>query len=414
MIPIRRLALAAVFTSTALIAAETHSGPPALPPWFPAQLFAPHDVVAEDYDEGSFFVRQPTKDHPDHYGTETYRGRYWSASLAPKNREEWRANDKGLALWSQASKQLTAGGFREVYRDGNESAIDQTFLKADPRHPVYLEIVLNTRDASRNKVTIVEVGSNPLVVNMKPPASVPEKITDKDDFPYLPPPVPEKLSRTEHSDDPMIYSPAKGPGFPAGSGYTMKQYPNVPAISPVAAHDAYLDAFKKAGWTIGADYANEGVYAHYDKNGRDIYARMRHSEGRDFDMFVADVGSELKATLATKCKAAVYGINFDFDKATLRPDSEPTLTQVLRLLKDDPKLAIEIGGHTDNVGKPDYNMKLSDRRAASVREWLVAHGIAASRLTSRGYGDTQPLVPNSSDENRAKNRRVELKKPNCK
>jgi outer membrane protein OmpA-like peptidoglycan-associated protein len=212
----------------------------------------------------------------------------------------------------------------------------------------------------------------------------------------------------------MDFSPASGPAIPVGSGYTVKSYPNVPEISPMEAHDAYFDALKKVGWTIGANYPNEGVYAHFDKNGRDIYARVRYSEGRPFDMFVADVGSELKATLAKNCKAAVYGINFDFDKATLRPDSEPTLTQVLRLLRDEPKLTVEIGGHTDNVGKADYNMKLSDRRAATVREWLVGHGIAASRLTSRGYGDTQPLVPNDSDENRAKNRRVELKKPNCR
>jgi len=86
---------------------------------------------------------------------------------------------------------------------------------------------------------------------------------------------------------------------------------------------------------------------------------------------------------------------------------------VLNLMKADPKLAIEIGGHTDNVGKPDYNLKLSDARAAAVRQWLIEHGIAAARLTSRGYGDTQPLVPNTSDENRARNRRVELKRAGC-
>jgi outer membrane protein OmpA-like peptidoglycan-associated protein len=83
-------------------------------------------------------------------------------------------------------------------------------------------------------------------------------------------------------------------------------------------------------------------------------------------------------------------------------------------MKDEPKLAIEIGGHTDNVGKPDYNMKLSDERAAAVVRWLVQHGIAASRLTSHGYGDTEPLAKNDSDANRAKNRRVELKRKGCK
>lgn len=405
-----RIVIAALLVAVAAFGAEKNS----LPPWFPAQLFNPERVVAEDYDEASFFVAHPTKDNRDNYATEKYRGRYWSAHLMPKNPEQWRQNDQGLVLWKQAEKQLAAAGFRQVYRHESDNIVDATYEKPDPHRPTFVSVVLSSRDTSRNELTIVEVGPNPLVINMKPPAAVPEKFTDKDDFPYLPPPIPLKLERTEHADEPMLYSVPHEPYIVAGSGYTLKQYPNVPKISPLEAHDAYLEAFKKAGWTIGAEYPNEGVYAHYDKNGRDIYARMRHSEGRSFDLFVADTGSELKAALAKKCKAAVYGINFDFDKATLRPDSEPTLKQVLDVLKGDPKLSVEIGGHTDNVGKPDYNMKLSDRRAASVREWLVAHGIAANRLTSHGYGDTQPLVPNSSDENRAQNRRVELKKPGCK
>lgn len=85
-----------------------------------------------------------------------------------------------------------------------------------------------------------------------------------------------------------------------------------------------------------------------------------------------------------------------------------------RLLKDQAKLSVEIGGHTDNVGKPDYKLTLSGRRAAAVKNWLVARGIAAARLTSHGYGDTQPLVKNDSEEHRAQNRRVERKKPDCK
>ncbi len=114
------------------------------------------------------------------------------------------------------------------------------------------------------------------------------------------------------------------------------------------------------------------------------------------------------------CTLRIYGVNFDFDKAVLRPDSTPVLNQVLGLFTADPRYAGEIGGHTDNVGGAAYNLKLSEARAAAVKAWLVAHGVAASRVNSHGYGDTRPLVPNTSNENRAKNRRVELKRAQCK
>ena len=116
----------------------------------------------------------------------------------------------------------------------------------------------------------------------------------------------------------------------------------------------------------------------------------------------------------TACAIEVYGVNFDFDKAVLRPDSEPMLKQILALFTQSPAFSAEIGGHTDNVGKPDYNVKLSDARAAAVKAWLMAHGVAPARVTSHGYGDTKPLLPNTTDENRFKNRRVELRTANCR
>ncbi len=114
------------------------------------------------------------------------------------------------------------------------------------------------------------------------------------------------------------------------------------------------------------------------------------------------------------CTIEVYGVNFDFDKSTLRPDSEAVLRAVQQLFSAAPSFSAEVGGHTDNIGKADYNMKLSDARAAAVKTWLVAHGVAADRVTSRGYGATRPLVPNDTDANRFKNRRVELRRMNCK
>ncbi|XYH92570.1 OmpA family protein [Sorangium sp. So ce1128] len=101
-------------------------------------------------------------------------------------------------------------------------------------------------------------------------------------------------------------------------------------------------------------------------------------------------------------------IHFEFDKDKIRPESFPILDAVVEVLQQNPKIKIEIQGHTDNKGAAAYNKKLSDRRAASVKKYLVAKGIDEARLTSKGYGMEQPIVPNTSDQNRALNRRVQF------
>jgi OmpA-OmpF porin, OOP family len=101
-------------------------------------------------------------------------------------------------------------------------------------------------------------------------------------------------------------------------------------------------------------------------------------------------------------------IHFEFDKDKIRPDSFPILDAVADVLQQNPKIKIEIQGHTDNKGSAAYNKSLSDRRAASVRKYLTAKGIDAARLTSKGYGMERPIVPNTTDQNRALNRRVQF------
>ena len=101
-------------------------------------------------------------------------------------------------------------------------------------------------------------------------------------------------------------------------------------------------------------------------------------------------------------------IQFDFDKATIKPVSYPILNEVRDVLRDNPKITIEVQGHTDNVGNAAYNLKLSQARADSVRAYLVSNGVAADRLTSKGYGMTQPLVKNDTEANRTLNRRVQF------
>jgi OOP family OmpA-OmpF porin len=101
-------------------------------------------------------------------------------------------------------------------------------------------------------------------------------------------------------------------------------------------------------------------------------------------------------------------IHFEFNKATIRAESFPILDAVQSVLTTNEGMTLEIQGHTDNVGSGPYNLKLSQARADSVRTYLVNHGIDGSRLKSVGYGLTQPIVPNTTDANRALNRRVQF------
>ena len=100
---------------------------------------------------------------------------------------------------------------------------------------------------------------------------------------------------------------------------------------------------------------------------------------------------------------------FDFDKWDLRPESFVELDRVVKLLQENEAIEIEMSAHTDSKGSDEYNYKLSDDRARSVRDYIISKGIAAPRIISQGYGETKPVVPNDTDENRQLNRRVEFK-----
>jgi len=111
-------------------------------------------------------------------------------------------------------------------------------------------------------------------------------------------------------------------------------------------------------------------------------------------------------------RISLYGINFDTDSAAIKPSSEPALTEIAKLMQAEPELKLIVVGHTDSQGSLDYNMSLSQRRAAAVVAALVkTYGIARGRLSSAGVGYLAPVGSNRTEAGRALNRRVELIEP---
>lgn len=102
------------------------------------------------------------------------------------------------------------------------------------------------------------------------------------------------------------------------------------------------------------------------------------------------------------------GVNFEFNSARLTPNARLVLDDVAETIKSTPGINLEISGHTDDVGNAKYNQRLSEQRAASVRNYLVSKGVSRSRLSSIGYGEAKPVASNGTDAGRAENRRVEL------
>jgi OOP family OmpA-OmpF porin len=158
--------------------------------------------------------------------------------------------------------------------------------------------------------------------------------------------------------------------------------------------------------------------------GKDTYATLLVSENNKqifAQLIVAVTGAlenkmvdaaEMAKGLGEKGHIALYGIYFDTDKAVIKPESKPTLDEMAKLLREQPKLNVVIVGHTDSQGGYDYNMSLSKKRADAVALALArTYKIPASRLRTAGVGYLAPVGSNASDDGRALNRRVELVAP---
>ena len=140
------------------------------------------------------------------------------------------------------------------------------------------------------------------------------------------------------------------------------------------------------------------------------FVRVVEAKSMETNKIVQTNAADMQAKIASGGSFNVYGILFDLDMDVVKPESKPTLDEMAQLLASQPNLRLNIIGHTDNIGTAAYNLDLSTRRAASVAAALVGdYGIDPGRLTSSGADPIEPMAPNDSDENRAKNRRVEPK-----
>lgn len=132
-----------------------------------------------------------------------------------------------------------------------------------------------------------------------------------------------------------------------------------------------------------------------------IFKNVRLASGGNMNM----IGKKF-----TDSKIITHGINFDVNKATIKPESMGTLNMIMRIMNDNPDLRFEVGGHTDADGANDYNLKLSQQRAEAVKDELIKMGVPATRITAKGYGETKPIADNNTPDGKANNRRVEFVK----
>jgi OmpA-OmpF porin, OOP family len=190
------------------------------------------------------------------------------------------------------------------------------------------------------------------------------------------------------------------------------------AVSMLQITRNYQNALKTAGGILlGGDErrmatevrkpdAMTGVYVEAFNGGRLYSVTIVESQAMRQDV-TADAAAMGK-DIAASGKTVVYGIHFDTASAVIKPDSEPALVEMAKLLRNRPELKAYVVGHTDNVGSHDTNLKLSADRADALVRALVGRGITAGRLKAAGVGSYCPVGSNATDQGRAQNRRVEL------
>jgi len=181
----------------------------------------------------------------------------------------------------------------------------------------------------------------------------------------------------------------------------------------------YANAARQIGGSVYERTSNNMAYIRILKDGKEVWVKLDPYGGdRYYLIFVEKEAMKQEVVADAKFMAegisstghvAIYGIYFDFNKSDVKPESDPALQEINKLLSNNPNLKVFIVGHTDNVGGVEYNMKLSQARADAVVKVLTTkYKVNPQSLKAYGVGQLAPVAPNKTDEGRAKNRRVEL------
>jgi outer membrane protein OmpA-like peptidoglycan-associated protein len=201
-----------------------------------------------------------------------------------------------------------------------------------------------------------------------------------------------------------------------GKKTEIKYETNTPT-SPYKITKNYMNAIKMVGGTY-YEYTQSKAYLHLDKSGKEVWVALSTSDTWYYLTIIEPESVEQEIVADPKVMAddinltghfTVYGIYFDTNSSTLKPESAPTLKAISEMLKTKSKLNLYVIGHTDMTGDLKHNMKLSENRANAVVDALVKdYGISSKRLTGRGVGPLCPVSTNKTEEGKKLNRRVEL------
>ena len=199
---------------------------------------------------------------------------------------------------------------------------------------------------------------------------------------------------------------------------TVIQYEVKSGVKPPSALQItrnFANAIKKIGGSA-YEYTEGTAFLSHKKDGKEAWAEV-NATGEAYTLTIVEkaalaqevTANALLEALNRDGRVTLY-IHFDTGKATIKPESQPVIAQIVEMLRTAPDLKIGVEGHTDNVGTPQANKTLSDQRAAAVVAAVVKQGIDVKRLGTAGFGQDKPIADNKTEDGRAKNRRVELVK----